>query len=306
MYKNGVASLKNLFKHPKINPILFRFLPDMSYNCSNITSEAVLHDIVQDEKRTFWTLRLFDFNKFHIFAKSLDLCMDSKGYNFLQRSIIGGNKLAFQLLLKLGMSCSTTTRDGRNLIELLVDSAPCFEEKDKRRKVKMSTLKISSTVHKTWIENNFASDSYNAISSYLVRKTRLIRKIKVRELCNNASDSLSFTQKVAAKGLVDLLIEIENKFDRNCVDKNNLTIAMLLHFFNHFEKFPLRFQLLQKYDKTNRKTITALFLKILWHFKPIFPPKHSVERKCKFRMKNYRSIRRMGLCAFSMEKEACL
>lgn len=306
MYKNGVASLKNLFKHPKINPILFRFLPDMSYNCSNITSEAVLHDIVQDETRTFWTLRLFDFNKFHIFAKSLDLCMDSKGYNFLQRSIIGGNKLAFQLLLKLGMSCSTTTRDGRNLIELLVDSAPCFEEKDKRRKVKMSTLKISSTVHKTWIENNFASDSYNAISSYLVRKTRLIRKIKVRELCNNASDSLSFTQKVAAKGLVDLLIEIENKFDRNCVDKNNLTIAMLLHFFNHFAKFPLRFQLLQKYDKTNRKTITALFLKILWHFKPISPPKHSVERKCKFRMKNYRSIRRMGLCAFSMEKESLL
>lgn len=88
-----------------------------------------------------------------------------------------------------------------------------------------------------------------------MRQTRLIRKIKVRELCNNASDSLSFTQKVAAKGLVDLLIEIENKFDRNCVDKNNLTIAMLLHFFNHFEKFPLRFQLLQKYDKTNRKTI---------------------------------------------------
>lgn len=306
MYKNGIESLRNLFKHPEVNPILFKFLPDMSYNCSEITSEAVLHDIVQDEKRTFWTLRLFDFNKFHIFAKSLDLCMDAKGYNFLQRSVIGGNKLAFRLLLKLGMSCLTTTRGGRNLIELLVDSAPCFEEKDKKRKVTMSTFKKSSTVNKTWIENNFASESYNAIASYLVRKTRLIRKINVRELCNNASDSLSFTQKVAAKGLVDLLIQIEKKFDQNCVDKNNLTIAMLLHFFNHFEKFPIRFQLLQKYDKTNIWTISALFLKVLWHFKPNFPPKHSVDHKCKFRMKNFRSIRRMGLCAFSMEKESLL
>lgn len=308
MYKNGIASLGNLFKHPEVNPILFKFLPDMSYNCSEITSEAVLHDIVQDKRRTFWTLRLFDFNKFHIFAKSLDLCMDSKGYNFLQRSVIGGNKLAFHLLLKLGMSCSITTRDGRNLIELLVDSAPCFEEKDKRRKVTISTFKKTSTANETWIENNFASDSYRAIASYLVKKTRLIRKIKLRELCNNASDSLSFTQKVAAKGLVELLIEVKNKFDQNCIDKNNLTIAMLLHFFNHFEKIPLRLILLLKYKKINTsiRTTTALFLKVLWHFKPMFPPKYSVERKCKFRMKNFRSIRRMGLCAFSMEKESLL
>lgn len=261
MYKNGIASLRNLFKHPEINPILFEFLPDMSYNCSYITSEAVLHDIVQEEKRTFWTLRLFEFNKFHIFVKSLDLCMDLQGYNFLQRSVIGGNKLAFQLLLKLGMSCSTTTPDGRNLIELLVDSAPCFEEKDKRRKVAMSTFKKSSTANKTWIENNFASDSYNAIASYLGRKTRLVRKIKVRKLCNTASDSLSFTQKVAAKGLKELLIEIENKLDQTCVDKNNLTIAILLHFFNHYEKFPLRFELLQKYDKNKYKYVNCTLFK---------------------------------------------
>lgn len=41
----------------------------------------------------------------------------------------GGNYLAFQFLRKLGMSVYIKTRDGKNLLQLLVDSAPCFEKK---------------------------------------------------------------------------------------------------------------------------------------------------------------------------------
>lgn len=118
MYRNGIASLSNLFKHPLINPELFLFLPKMRYDCSKLTSEAVLHDIVQDRKRTFWTINTFNFSKFDVFSKSLDLCLDNNGYNFLHRSIIGGNFKAFSLLRIHGMSCSVSTRDGRNLIQL--------------------------------------------------------------------------------------------------------------------------------------------------------------------------------------------
>lgn len=77
------------------------------------------------------------------------------------------------------MFCLIIIWDGRNFIELLVDSVLCFEEKDKRRKVKMFILKISLIVYKIWIENNFVLDSYNVILFYLLRKICLIRKIKV-------------------------------------------------------------------------------------------------------------------------------
>lgn len=132
MYTNGIRSFKNLFKHPEINPLLFTFLPNMGYNCSNITGEAILHDIIQDDRRTLWTAWYFDFSKFHIFSKPLDNCVDANGHNFLHRSVIGGNYIAFRFLRQLGMSYSTKTRDGKNLIQLLVDNAPCFGVNDKK------------------------------------------------------------------------------------------------------------------------------------------------------------------------------
>lgn len=90
------------------------------------------------------------------------------------------------------MFCLIIICDGRNFIELLVDSVLCFEEKDKRRKVMMFMFKKILMVNKIWIENNFVLDSYNVIVFYLVRKICLIRKIKLWEFCNNVFDLLSF------------------------------------------------------------------------------------------------------------------
>lgn len=53
MYKNGIVSLKNVFKHPIINPELFLFLPNMKHDCSDITSKSILHDIIEDKKKLF-------------------------------------------------------------------------------------------------------------------------------------------------------------------------------------------------------------------------------------------------------------
>lgn len=212
MYTKGIASLKNLFKHPEINPQLFLFLPKMSFECSELNGESLLHDIVQDERKTFWMSQYFDFNKFHFSNKSLDLCTDTNGYNFLHRSVIGGNYMAFRFLKKLGMSLFTKTRDGKNLMQLLVDHAPCFKEEERIRELVLITRDENSTVHEPWTERNFGSGRYIAISSFLSKESRFIRQMTVSEICNHAYEALSFTHKVAAKGLINLLLEIEKHF----------------------------------------------------------------------------------------------
>lgn len=302
MLKNGIVSLESLFKHPMINPEIFLFLPEMNYDCSDITSKSVLHDIIEDKKRTFWSSQFFDFSKFKILSKSLDLCVDDNGRNFLHRSVIGGNYLAFHFLRKEGKSFYTKTRDGRNLLQLLVDSAPCFEEKPKRRKLVLFIYDKNGEVEKSWIENIFISDSYNAIASFLVNETRLLDDMSLHEICNPASESLSFSHKVAAKGILAVLLEIEKQFGSNassCANKNNITSGTLFNFFNHFDKLPMSFGK----SNINHDLIAPLFLKILMDFKPFLFPKYSVVRKCNYRMKNYRNIRSMEICIFRLEKE---
>lgn len=283
----------------------FLFLPDMSYNCSKITSEAVLHDIIQDGKRTFWTSPYFDISKFKVLTKSLDSCVDANGYNFLQRSVIGGNYVAFHYLRILGMSCSIKTRDGRNLIQLLVDSASCFEEENYRWESFISYLFKNWNAQEFLNENAFLAYSYNAIALELVKNTDIISDMKLHEVCNSESKSLSFSHKVAGKGLIEVLLEIEKQFGPhalNCVNKNNITSKLLLQFFNHFDKFPLHLRLLNV--KENIDFTASFFLKILIDFKPFVLSKFSVERKCKYRMKNHRNIRSMGICLLHMEKES--
>lgn len=304
MYTHGIESLKNLLKHTEIDPLLLIFLPNMSYDCSQITGDAVLHDIVQDERRTFWTSQNFDFNKFHIHSSSLDKCVDVNGYNFLHRSVIGGNYIAFRFLRQLGMSLSRKTRDGKNLIQLLVDNAPCFEVKDKKRELVLNVLGRNFIVQEPWTESNSASVSYNALASILATETSLIRQMNSHEICNNASASLSFTHKVAAKGLIRLLLEIEKQFGPyvlNCANKKGITTAFLLRFFNHLKKYPNRWHL--KQNKVDIHIVASLFLKILLDYKPFILSKDSLENKCNYIMKNFRNTQRMYFCVMNTEKE---
>lgn len=294
MYTHGIESLKNLLKHTEIDPLLLIFLPNMSYDCSQITGDAVLHDVVQDERRTFWTSQNFDFNKFHILSSSLDL----------HRSVIGGNYTAFRFLRQLGMSLSRKTRDGKNLIQLLVDNAPCFEVKDKKRELVLIVLGRDFIVQRPWTENNSASVSYNALASILATETSLIMQMNSHEICNDASASLSFTHKVAAKGLIRLLLEIEKQFGPyvlNCANKKGITTAFILRFFNHLKKYPYRWHLRQ--NPVDIDIIASLFLKILLDYKPFILSKDALENKCNYIMKNFRNTQRMFFCVMNTEKE---
>lgn len=103
----------------------------------------------------------------------------------------------------------------------------------------------------------------------------------VSEICNHASEALSFTHKVAAKGLINLLLEIEKHFGSsalNCENKNGITIKILLQFFNHYKRSPFFLKL--KSSKASIDIITSLFIKIILDFKPFIFPKNSLKRKC--------------------------
>lgn len=80
------------------------------------------------------------------------------------------------------MSLSRKTRDGKNLIQLLDDNAPCFKVKDKKRELVSIVFDRDSIVQKPWTETNIASVSYDALASFLVTETRLIRQMSLHEI----------------------------------------------------------------------------------------------------------------------------
>lgn len=128
--------------------------------------------------------------------------------------------------------------------------------------------------------------------------------MKLHEICNHASESLSFAHKAASKGLTYLLMTIEKQFGIhafNCLNKNNITTVFLMRFFNHFYKIPLFLRLVHVFPEPDM--IASFFLKILMDFKPFVFPKYSVERKCNYRIRNFRNIRDMGICGLKLEKE---
>lgn len=165
-------------------------------------------------------------------------------------------------------------------------------------------LSEESKIKKYRIENTFSERSYNVIASYLAKETRVLTDMKLHEVCNHASESLSFSHKVAAKGLIDVLLTIQNRFGPhafNCLNKNNITTDILLRFFDHLDNVPFLFRPL--HVPTNIDLITSLFLKIIMDFKPYVFPKFSIEKKCNYRIRNHRNIRDMGICVLKNEKE---
>lgn len=115
---------------------------------------------------------------------------------------------------------------------------------------------------------------------YLVKETRLLNNMKLHEICNHASESLSFAHKAASKGLTYLLMTIEKQFGIhafNCLNKNNITTVFLMRFFNHFYKIPLFLRLVHVFPDADM--IASFFLKILMDFKPFVFPNYSVEKK---------------------------
>lgn len=62
----------------------------MRYDCFKLIGEVVLYDIVEDRNKIF-LISFFNFFKFDVFLKLLDLCFDENGYNFFYRLVIGGN-----------------------------------------------------------------------------------------------------------------------------------------------------------------------------------------------------------------------
>ncbi|XP_062607791.1 uncharacterized protein LOC134269602 [Saccostrea cucullata] len=297
-YREGIESMKHLLTHHHINPMIFAFLKQMRYRCSQ---NSVLHEIVQDENRIFWITYFFNFTQmFQIVPDSLDLCFDEKGYNLLHRSIMGGNFVAFTILRNLGMSLTTETRDGKNSLEVLVENSPCFKEEFKRREL-VITIYDSGNSKKERLVNNLNLYVYDFIALSITRETDILMNMKPYDVCSHRNE-ISFVHVVAAKALYPILKEVERLFGSSialCVNSHGFQSTEFMLFYNHL---PWR-SITPLKNKTNFMT---LFLKTLLDFRPFFSPKDSIERKCRYRIRNNRNFHGILSCATQMETEFLL
>lgn len=72
-------------------------------------------------------------------------------------------------------------------------------------------------------------------------------------------------------------------------------------FFNYFYKILLFLWLVYVFLEFDM--IVFFFLKILMDFKFFVFLKYFVERKCNYRIRNFRNICDMGICGLKLEKE---
>lgn len=111
------------------------------------------------------------------------------------------------------------------------------------------------------------------------------------EICDYFFKFISFIYKVVVKGLLGLLMEIKKWFGLyvfNCVNKNGMVIDILFWFFNYYKKFV--FFWILDVGLVEVDIILLFMLKIILDFKFFVLFKNFVEKKCNYRMKNFRYI----------------
>ncbi|XP_055999537.1 uncharacterized protein LOC125656670 isoform X1 [Ostrea edulis] len=112
-----------------IDPAYFGLIPLSSLlECNCNSSQAfTFHKLMEDRKRSF-RMYLKTVVNFKMNCSSMDFCYDDEGYNPLHRAVIGGNYDAFELLINNGMSVNVRSKDGRDVLQLLIAHAPCIPD----------------------------------------------------------------------------------------------------------------------------------------------------------------------------------
>lgn len=148
--------------------------------------------------------------------------------------------MVFCFLSKFGIFFFIKICDGKNFLQFLVDYVLCFKEEEKIRELVLIIREKNLIVYEFWIESNFGLGSYIVILLFLVKEICLVMQMILYEICNYVFEFLSFIYIVVVKGLIVLLLSIEEYFGfyvLNCVNKNGFKIEFLLWFFNYYENF---------------------------------------------------------------------
>ncbi|XP_048739417.2 uncharacterized protein LOC125653822 isoform X1 [Ostrea edulis] len=255
------------------------------------------HKLMEDRKRSFRVLLKILLN-FKMNCSSMDFCYDDEGYNPLHRAVIGGNYNAFELLINNGMSVNVKSKDRRDVLQLLIEHAPCIQDDfDVLNKISLN-LSLSYTESVA----HMRSTTYGDIGCFIARNTTLLMKRTPTQICNRTTSSLSIAHVVAAKGLLEILEVIKETFGEtyyHCLNHQNISTALLLSVFGHSQLHFLNIEI----PTYLKESIVALYLKITFDFKAFVYPRDSLFWKCKYRVRNFRNTRSLQSCAGKVEEE---
>jgi hypothetical protein len=231
-------------------------------------------------------------------------CLDDNGHNLLRRAIMGGNYAAFIHLLNKGFPLNRDLRNGINLLQLVVESAPTFKREmptppelnvyTERDRLALNLYAIYDTVY-----------NYDNIAMAIVRNSTIL-DVNGQLLCRKDDGNLSLVHLIAAKGLMSLISEVKHKFGDDileCKNVNNITSSQMLFFFGHAVKATRYLQYPPVMYFENADALIALVMKYISDFKKFVYPKNSVARKCINVIRNWRIIERVHLCTDKMNTE---
>jgi ankyrin repeat protein len=219
----------------------------------------------------------------------MDFCYDEEGYNPLHRAVIGGNYDGFEYLIDNGMSVNVKTKNGRDILDLVIQHAPC-------------TPGYHDYMKGITDVDLLRSRKYKEIASYVAKHTRLIKDRTPMQICNRNTETLSLSHLAAAKGLMEVLEaikEVHGETYFNCSNYNNISTAFLLGFFGHSSLHLTEIQ----YSKRLSHSYAALYTKLALDFKTFVYPKGSVLWKCRHRVSNFRNTIPLLNCASKTNEE---
>ncbi|VDI64571.1 Hypothetical predicted protein, partial [Mytilus galloprovincialis] len=252
-FQKSVATIPEIvhllaeFEGPNIAYIIFNH--ENLIKCNGQVSP--LHKVIQNDRGTFWTYAnenslstLVD----HHLAKKLDFCLDSEGFNILQRAAKGGNIVAVRYLIKKGMDVKVLSRKGDNLLDLAIVSSPVSEYEIVPHYYHISTrlffrkyILDSGNETQEYVqqeqENGTVdfSETLGYILKVLFELPNTDLKVLKNQLCRSRKAKLGLMHLAASKGFLQFLKICKHLYGvniLNCRDSNNITLYYLAHIYS--------------------------------------------------------------------------
>lgn len=252
-FKDAVSNIPEIhnflaeFEGPNIAEIILS--RDNMIRCNGKVSP--IHKIIQNDRGKYWTyvdkytlgILLMESS-----ARDLDLCLDSEGYNVLQRAAMGGNIVAVKFLIKKGMDVTGLSRKGETLLDLAIVGTPVSENGmvplyyyNSSRSFLLQYIWKTGNVTQSVIDNQQENGTvdFSKTSAYILKVLSDMSKSNLKtlrnQLCRSERDKFGYIQLSASKGFLQFLKICFHLFGVNilkCRDSNNITLYYLAHIYN--------------------------------------------------------------------------
>ncbi|CAG2189082.1 unnamed protein product [Mytilus edulis] len=235
------------FEGPNIADIIFS--RENFIKCNGQVSP--LHKVIQNDRGKFWMYAnensLSTLVEHHS-ARKLDFCLDSEGFNILQRAAKGGNIVAVRYLIEKGMDVTVLSRNGDNLLYLTIVSSPVSNYETVPHYYHSSTriffrqyfFESGNETHEYVQEEQENgtvdfSETLGYILKVLFELPHTDLEMLKNQLCRSKKSKLGLMHLAASKGFLQFLKICKHLYGvniLNCRDSNNIILYYLAHIYN--------------------------------------------------------------------------